>query len=1006
MLAIGLLACWVASHFANHLARGRLLPNQLVLPLRIALASATLWAAFQALGRAVYLATPWPLWLTACLSGLAIELAILLYQHERRIVGSGRARLLISLRVAALLTLSLILLQPLLAVENRRRLPREIVVLLDDSSSMHLADQQLTPTEKLKLAALLGIHSAARGESLTEVQRSLQLLDSQLAAEAGSLAPPSGVSETAADLLISRQASDLGPLLESASEQMRGVAAIVKQKRGTLSGQAARPLEAIEDRIEGNIIGGLNSAKRRLADGEFGAVSADLEGCRRQISYVLDELPPILQQLDDEYYRSLKQSERAAIDSTAELTRSAIARQALLHGQFIEQLGSDYQLRFVRFARSNEEFDGTSWLDSKKLPATSRGAGGFRASTDLTTALEFALENIPAGKLAGILLLSDGRHNGERPVDDVVRRLGLQGTPLCSIAIGSSLGPRDAGILGVRVPETIYLDDRAMIQADLKLDGLEGVTVTASLFDGDQFLESSDIEVGSNSLRTMVRFAHTPDEIGISKLSIELSLSQGEAFLDNNRWEVEVAVTDDRTNVLIVESYPRWEFRYLRNLFHARDRSVNLQYLLTNPDQIADGLPIEEVPASADRRFGDSEATALPVDRDEWLKFDAIILGDIAPETIDEATWEHIQHCVADRAALLVTIAGPRSMPHAFSSPIFKELLPIAYAESTEPVLDGPEPSYQLRLTPAGRLSPIMQQSPDPNLNDLVWSGLPSLHWRHPIANLKAGAEVLAYAQPSGGSENRSPSLEFQEANALIVAQRYGSGKVLALNFDRSWRLRYGVGDIYHHKFWGQILRWGTGEILRAGNEILRLGTDQLSYEPGAEIRITAQVNSTEYRPTPPAGITANISYQGRSVIATKLTLIPDSNGTYETVVQPALEPGRYDLRVELDRSSPPGTARDAGTVATEFLVGPNQNEIEFSELSADRAFLGRVAALSGGSVADPDNAASLKRFFSPPGQIVSERKETTLWDNFPILLIFLALLTSEWITRRKSGLA
>ncbi len=166
-------------------------------------------------------------------------------------------------------------------------------------------------------------------------------------------------------------------------------------------------------------------------------------------------------------------------------------------------------------------------------------------------------------------------------------------------------------------------------------------------------------------------------------------------------------------------------------------------------------------------------------------------------------------------------------------------------------------------------------------------------------------------------------------------------------------------------------------------------------------------MNSTEHRPTPPAGITANISQQGRSVLTTKLTLIPDSNGIYETVLaQPALEPGRYELRVELDRSSPPGAARDAGTVATEFLVGPNQNEIEFSELSADRAFLGRVAALSGGSVADPDNAASLERFFSPPGQIVSEREETTLWDNFPILLIFLALLTSEWITRRKSGLA
>ena len=59
--------------------------------------------------------------------------------------------------------------------------------------------------------------------------------------------------------------------------------------------------------------------------------------------------------------------------------------------------------------------------------------------------------------------------------------------------------------------------------------------------------------------------------------------------------------------------------------------------------------------------------------------------------------------------------------------------------------------------------------------------------------------------------------------NALVVSQVYGRGKVLLLAFDETWRLRYKAGDIYHHRFWGQIMRWGVGEKLRAGEPGLRL---------------------------------------------------------------------------------------------------------------------------------------------------------------------------------------
>ena len=73
LLAVGLLLLWIISHVAK-----RLLPDKRIAQIaafipRAALASATLWAGFQLLARGLYLATPWSLWLTAAISGIATE---------------------------------------------------------------------------------------------------------------------------------------------------------------------------------------------------------------------------------------------------------------------------------------------------------------------------------------------------------------------------------------------------------------------------------------------------------------------------------------------------------------------------------------------------------------------------------------------------------------------------------------------------------------------------------------------------------------------------------------------------------------------------------------------------------------------------------------------------------------------------------------------------------------------------------------------------------------------
>jgi len=139
-------------------------------------------------------------------------------------------------------------------------------------------------------------------------------------------------------------------------------------------------------------------------------------------------------------------------------------------------------------------------------------------------------------------------------------------------------------------------------------------------------------------------------------------------------------VTDDRTNVLVVDSFPRWEFRYLRNLFYGRDKSVHLQYVLLNPDRITGQGDRPAVAASASRPFGQAEATRLPASAAEWRKFDAIIIGDIPPAAIDDGTWRDIRQAVSERGSLLISWPVPGISPMRKRTALSRNSFPWAVA--------------------------------------------------------------------------------------------------------------------------------------------------------------------------------------------------------------------------------------------------------------------------------------------------------------------------------------
>ncbi len=400
------------------------------------------------------------------------------------------------------------------------------------------------------------------------------------------------------------------------------------------------------------------------------------------------------------------------VDDGQSATRSELAQQALERSGLLDGLEGKIAVREVRAAR-------------RALLSDADAIEGWDQATDIAGALDEVMEQVPPDQLAGVVLVSDGRHNRPGSIEDAARRYGILDAPIAVIASGSEIPPKDAAIVSVKAPDSVYLGDRVRMAAKLKFDGYRGKRAKVTLFSGDEELESREVAIPQDHHREEVRFRHVPDEGGIGEYRIVVSGLEDERFDNNNDWSFKTVVTDARTNVLIIEGAPRWEFRYLRNLFYGRDQSVHLQSVLLEPDRIV-GQQEAKIPASASRPFGDSKATALPASEEEWRKFDVIIVGDLEVNALSDEQWEILRLCVTDRAALLVLIAGPRSMPHAFSSEAASQLIPVNYAASRRTYFGGKE-KFNFALTNIGKSHPITAQVEGRVRNEQVWAEFPEL---------------------------------------------------------------------------------------------------------------------------------------------------------------------------------------------------------------------------------------------------------------------------------------
>jgi hypothetical protein len=426
----------------------------------------------------------------------------------------------------------------------------------------------------------------------------------------------------------------------------------------------------------------------------------------------------------------------------------------------------------------------------------------------------------------------------------------------------------------------------------------------------------------------------------------------------------------------------------------------------------------KDLPADMLKKMG-TPAEKLPEGQDALADFDCIILGDVEAAQLPMADRKRLEKYVADRGGTLVLLAGKRALPlgypegdNAGDADPLRKMLPI-----DEPRVVAPEEGFGMTLTAEWRDTEFLKLEADNAKSDTRWSELPKHYWAV-VGMVKPGARALAFVDtPALTKPADRPSKNKPEvANAVIVRQNYGFGRVLYVGVDSTWRWRYKVGDTLHHRFWGQAIRWAAADKpLTTGNDYIRFGTPQPVYRQGQEVEVIARLSEEvgTVRPDLVAGARI-LRKDPRTQKEDAVALVPLGRREAQPRVLEGkvrdLPAGSYEIELVIpdlaDKLKPAGLTPDGktDTMRGPFTVLPPEST-EMIDLETKWPLLEELAAKTGGKVFTPDESEALLHLLIARGKPHTDHYAQRLWEWWVLLVLIVGLLTVEWVARKFAGL-
>ncbi|WZO96483.1 VWA domain-containing protein [Isosphaeraceae bacterium EP7] len=671
--------------------------------------------------------------------------------------------------------------------------------------------------------------------------------------------------------------------------------------------------------------------------------------------------------------------ELAKAAGKTEPSRAAVAQGLLARDDaaWLKELQKQHKIRLYLLsgaASSLAEVDKPE--DVKPALEKVKAATAQGAQSRLGSGVRQVLTELRGVPPTAILLATDGQTTDGETLPQAAEFAARKGVPLFVIGLGDSEPARDLEIGELLVDDVVFADDLVRFQAKLSSKGFAGQPLTVKLKQRDasgavRDLETISVVAPPDGQPARIEIPHRPKDVGDITYVVQVEPRERELQVENNAIVRTVTVRKDQLKVLLVDGDPRYEYRYLKTYLE-RDSTIDLSVVLL----------------SSDPEYSEQDRSALPTmpaSKEDLFKFDAVIMGDADPSFLSAVQMQNLVEFVAEKGAGLLFVAGENFNPLLYRGTPLEPLFPVELGDARNPIAVGNNlAAYRPELTAEGRTSPIFRFGEDEASSEQIWQSLPPLYWFMETPRKKPAALVLAEHPTATGSDGKLP---------LMLYQFYGSGKVMFNAVDDTWRWRFRVGDKYFGRYWVQTIRFLARTKL-LGQKQAEVTTDRRRYQRNQPVIVRVRFPNPALAPGS-GELAVQIERKGQGPRRLTLKNSTGAKNVFEGALPQASE-GEYTVRL-----LPPPILEGAVPTAG-FRVDPPAGELE--RVPMNRAELIRTASTSGGKFYTPEAVDSLLSDLPKPQKVpLDTDPPIPLWNSWPVLALFLTVLTAEWALRKRN---
>lgn len=657
-------------------------------------------------------------------------------------------------------------------------------------------------------------------------------------------------------------------------------------------------------------------------------------------------------------------------DNAAGGTRWQQARDHVL--AWLPELQKIYAVRLAVFA------DATQRLRNPESLTEVKPIGD---ATSITRALIAAKKISADQEIRGVVLVTDGIQNAAGNPIGTARRLGI---PVFTIGVGDPLHQRslnrDVRTTGIDCPDQMAVNNKTRITGFIEASGLPGRVVQVQLLEDDQQVAQQELTLDDIDGAQKVTLEFVPTRKGVHTYTVKVPKLADEKIPQNNARSTSALVHEARIRVLYLEGTLRPEYGAIVGRFLSRDPNVEFCALVqTRPNVFVQRSNMDTL-----------QLSTIPDDPEILKQFDVFLIGDLDSTFLANGKMAQIAERVKQGAGLIM-IGGYHSLgPGGYGNSELQKILPVALG--TRDIGQATE-TFQPTLTPDGRNHPIFANiarffnSPG---SAAQTAALPPLDGCVKVTGEKPGATILLVHPDEKAASGPMP---------VMAVQPFGTGRTAVFTADttRNWHqaMKTMGKETPFLRFWGQTIRWLARRTEEVETEAgIVATTDKSYYVPGEPIRIRVTVRGEEGAAASGAKVQATVLGPGRRASRLDLPEATGPAGHFSAAFEPPRS-GRYTFAVTAQ-------VGDKQMTADELQVDVGRPNMEFDRLDLDEKTLVAIANESGGQYLHISLADRLvDRLQRSYRRQLVQYEISLAWP--PLLwVIFVGVLTTEWLVRRK----